>query len=67
MLQTDFQNYIALSRYAKWQDSLGRRETWEESVDRYVNFMYNQAKNKTGVSKDDLHALHSLLGATCDE
>ena len=42
MLQTDFQNYIALSRYAKWQDSLGRRETWEQTVDRYFSFFANR-------------------------
>lgn len=30
--------YIHLSKYSRWRDSLGRRETWEETVDRYINF-----------------------------
>lgn len=30
--------YIHLSKYSRWLDSEGRRETWEETVDRYVRF-----------------------------
>ena len=37
-LPTDYQRYIHKSRYARWQDSLGRRETWEETVRRYIDF-----------------------------
>lgn len=37
-LPTDFQKYIHTSRYARWRDDLGRRETWEETVDRYIKF-----------------------------
>jgi ribonucleoside-diphosphate reductase alpha chain len=32
----NFQKFIATSRYAKYIDDKGRRETWEETVDRYV-------------------------------
>lgn len=35
---SDFQKYIHLSRYARWDDKKKRRETWEETVDRYINF-----------------------------
>lgn len=34
----DYQKYIHISKYARFRDSLGRRETWEETVDRYVDF-----------------------------
>jgi ribonucleoside-triphosphate reductase len=47
MLQTienPYENFIALSRYAKWVESEGRRETWGETVDRYFNFMTNHLK-----------------------
>ena len=37
-----YENFIALSRYAKWVEEEGRRETWGETVDRYFNFMLNQ-------------------------
>jgi len=37
-LDTDYQRYIHKSRYGKWEDSLGRREEWSETVGRYGNF-----------------------------
>jgi len=40
-IESSYENFIALSRYAKWDDSKGRRETWGETVDRYVDFMSN--------------------------
>jgi len=66
-LPTDYQQYIATSRYARWRPEDGRRETFTETVDRYINFMYNQSKNNTDISKKDLKELYNLLGATCDE
>lgn len=34
----DYQQFIAKSRYARWLDKEGRRETWEETVKRYCDF-----------------------------
>jgi ribonucleoside-diphosphate reductase alpha chain len=34
-----YRNFIHISRYARWIESENRRETWEETVDRYCNFM----------------------------
>ena len=34
-----YRNFIHTSRYARWVESENRRETWEETVDRYSNFM----------------------------
>jgi len=34
----DYQQFIYKSRYAKWLDSEGRRENWEETVARYIEF-----------------------------
>lgn len=41
-IENPYENFIALSRYAKWVEAEGRRETWGETVDRYFNFMLNQ-------------------------
>ena len=30
--------YIHISKYSRWRESLGRRETWDETVDRYIGF-----------------------------
>ena len=29
---SDYQNIIAISRYARWMEKDGRREIWEETV-----------------------------------
>lgn len=40
MLNTDYQTFIHKSRYARWLDDENRREEWEETVERYINFFY---------------------------
>lgn len=35
-LPTDYQSFIATSRYARWVDAENRRETWPETVARYI-------------------------------
>lgn len=41
-----YRSFIAVSRYARWDEDKGRRETWAETVDRYVEFMQGHlAKN----------------------
>jgi len=37
-LPTQYQQFIHLSRYSRWNYEEKRRETWEETVDRYFNF-----------------------------
>lgn len=34
----NYSQYIATSRYARWIEEKGRRETWEETVGRYMDF-----------------------------
>ena len=34
-----YQSYIHASRYARWLEDKGRRETWDETVDRWWNYM----------------------------
>lgn len=38
-LPTVYQQFIHKSRYARWLPEHNRRETWEETVARYFNFM----------------------------
>ena len=33
-----YQSFIHLSRYSRWLDDKGRRESWEETVQRYMDF-----------------------------
>lgn len=41
-----YQQYIHISRYSRWRDDLGRRETWEETVQRYVDFFDKRSEYK---------------------
>ena len=50
VLPTDYQSFIALSRYAKWLEDEGRRETFAETVARYI-------ENVVGEKMDGDHAV----------
>ena len=41
-----YQQYIAKSRYSRFLEKDSRREDWYETVDRYMDFMYNHLKSK---------------------
>jgi len=45
-LPTDYQNFIALSRYARWKDDEQRRENWQETIARYFNYIAKHLKEK---------------------
>ena len=41
-LPTPYQEYIHLSRYARYRYDDNRRETWEETIERFINFFKEQ-------------------------
>ena len=53
LLPTDYQNFIALSRYARWKEDEQRRETWDETVSRYFDYMAGHLFNKHGYKLSD--------------
>ena len=52
-LPTDYQNFIALSRYARWKEDEQRRETWGETVTRYFDYMANHLDSYCGYKLPD--------------
>ena len=52
-LPTDYQNFIALSRYARWKEDEQRRETWGETVNRYFDYMAGHLLSKHGYKLPD--------------
>lgn len=38
-LKSPYRSFIAKSRYSRWLEEENRRETWQETTDRYVEFM----------------------------
>jgi len=51
---TVLQQYIHSSRYARWLPEKSRRETWDETVDRFINFFDEHLKNTTKGSIEDV-------------
>ena len=43
-LPTPYQEFIHLSRYSRWLPSEKRRETWEETIQRYFDFFQEHLK-----------------------
>jgi ribonucleoside-triphosphate reductase len=50
-----YRNFIHLSRYSRWLDQEGRRETWVETVDRYIDFMINHLSKNNGYTPPSNH------------
>ena len=50
-LPTDYQSFIATSRYARWLDEEGRRETWGETVSRYMTNVVSEKINKISTNE----------------
>jgi len=49
---TPYQEFIHVSRYARWLEDEKRRETWTETVDRYMAFMKDHLE-AFGVKRGD--------------
>lgn len=49
-----YRNFIHVSRYSRWLEEKGRRETWVETVDRYMDFMKNHLVKNYGYDKNDI-------------
>jgi len=50
LLPTDYQSFIHKSRYARWLDEEGRRETWTETVTRYTDNIVRPALEKANLT-----------------
>jgi ribonucleoside-diphosphate reductase alpha chain len=64
---TDYMSFIATSRYSRWLEEEGRRESWGETVERYVKNVVNPAIEKAQVDNQDNPDYSWLLPETEDE
>ncbi len=63
-LPTDYQNFIATSRYARWLDDEQRRETWNETVGRYIDYICSKEsklRESTSMWSTMKHELHTAI------
>jgi ribonucleoside-triphosphate reductase (thioredoxin) len=49
-----YRNFIHVSRYSRWLEEKGRRETWVETVDRYMDFMKNHLVKNYNYDENDI-------------
>jgi ribonucleoside-triphosphate reductase len=54
-----YEDYIAVSRYARYLPEQQRRETWGETVDRYVNYFSEKFDLPSLLSSELNEAIHS--------
>ncbi len=52
MVMTPYEEFIAVSRYARWVPKLNRREHWPETVRRYIDF-FREHLQSFGMDADD--------------
>ena len=56
-LPSDYQTFIATSRYARWIEEENRRETWAETVGRFMDNIVRPS----GVSEQDIAEIHEAI------
>lgn len=63
MIDTVYEEFIAKSRYARFLEKENRRESWEESVDRYMDFMFQHlsAKHQYEIDADTFSSVRTAL------
>lgn len=49
-----YRNFIHVSRYSRWLEEKGRRETWVETVDRYMDFMKSHLVKNYNYPENDI-------------
>ncbi len=55
-----YQQFIHKSRYARWLPEQKRRETWEETVNRYVSFWVDRGQIDQKTSAKMFDAIHNM-------
>ena len=61
MTMNVYQQYIHKSRYARFLPEKNRREHWHETVQRYVDYMFNKVEiNDENLKKEVFDAIHNL-------
>jgi ribonucleoside-triphosphate reductase len=60
-LPTDYQTFIAISRYARWLEVENRRENWGETVDRYCMNVVNSKLTDTYAFDNTIIDIHEAI------
>lgn len=67
-LKTTYQQFIHLSKYSRWLEKENRRETWRETVWRYINFWKGRNLIDEALGDylfDHIYNLHTMPSMRC--
>ena len=59
MFDTQLQKFVLVDKYSRFNERLGRRETWEETVNRVTSFLIELSDGK--LSQDDYDKIYELI------
>ena len=62
-LPTQYQEFIALSRYSRWLPEEERRESWQETVDRVIDYHTKRFPKELTALGDHVTIGEELRGA----
>ena len=57
--QNEMSKFVYYRTYSRWDDDKGRRETWDETVNRCVDYLKKISKNK--LKKSDYELIHKYI------
>ena len=57
--QNEMSKFVYYRTYSRWDDAKGRRETWDETVQRCVDYLKKVSKNK--LKKSDYELIHQYI------
>ena len=60
-LPTDYQSFIHASRYSRWLPEYNRRETWTETVDRYIGNVVAPALHSSDLTFEEIYETQNKL------
>ncbi len=61
-----FQNFVHVSRYARWLDDKKRRENWQETSERYFQFFVPYLEANHGFVQANAHEISDIAEAVYD-
>lgn len=56
---SQLQEFVYYSKYARWRDDLGRRETWSETVERVVDYLKELSGGR--LEEGDYQRIHNAI------
>ena len=61
-----FEDFVATDKYCRWLPELNRRETWDEAVDRYFDYLINRLDLSNKIPLEEMQEIGNIRQAMKD-